>query len=264
MKNLKYKKKADLHFKYRYLVFFFLVFFTLSLNAQFYSAHHPTLIELGHQYDLQVDIAPVLNTSRKLGYRINAGFSPKEHIGVQANYQRIFKTNFFAYEGSIENSGELSIGYYHRRKSSKSDVDFQIYDIYFGGLYSQALDKFDSFGFSKYSYYKIFGQTGFHVIRSKRVKVTFTNRITYLRFSNVTILGDPPNFYIDLLENLSRENPFFFMEFSLKINYGFNWMKVFGTLTVRTFQYLNYGPYGGQIGLNFDLHEMGQAFKKSK
>ncbi len=200
------------------------------------------------------------------GMRINAGYSPVNRLGIQSTYQRIKKRmGYFnsVPDGSLEESIEISSGFYHKWPSKNSLIHDYMFDAYLGGMMSKVEDRFLPYGHSKYSYYKGFCQLGYHII-GKNGKLSFTNRVTYLDFSEVEILGDRSEFYVSQLQKISATNPFWFLELTIKAHYGLRWFKFFCVLSGRTLNE-NVNTVGSiQFGINLDGHEIAQLFKKKQ
>lgn len=166
------------------------------------------------------------------GFVVQSAYSPFKNIGIQANY---YKSASSSNNGLKMQEGNIAIGTYFLQKQKKAKENkikylFEpgfLFDAYAGmGIGQNKNSISDLFNplitRTKFGYHKYYIQLGAHFQTYGAFAIGYTFRLFYLDYKKALASGEIIETFVEDLDILKANDPFFLRENSFKINIGSN------------------------------------------
>lgn len=258
-------------------------------SHHFYATDEGNLLALKEEKDLKVSAGymPHLNSLPGNNLNVQAAYSPIKHLGVYTNYFRI-RNAFEAGEGIQQNVyqyhfGAAIGGYIFKQPEAKTEtVDEDrlieqytypkgkglLFDAYLG--YNQGRNKnffFEETGTINIPFQKFYLQGGAHIFMD-RINASFALKYARLSYFDGEAFGKLTNLQLRKVDVLEEQNPFDFLESSLKVSYGKPETPFQAYITIAGIYdfgdaFLEIQPSTMQVGITADIdHFFGKKKKK--
>ncbi len=274
-------------------LFLFLAILILSscggASHHFYATDEGNLLALKEEKDLKVSAGymPHLNSLPGNNLNVQAAYSPIKHLGIYTNYFRI--RNAFDGDEEIQQNvyqyhfGAAIGGYIYKQPEAETEVADEdklieqytypkgkglLFDAYLG--YNQGRNKnyfFEETGTIDIPFQKFYLQGGAHIFMD-RINASFALKYSRLNFLDGEAFGKLTNLQLKKVEVVEKQNPFDFLESSLKVAYGKAENPFQAYITIAGIYdfgdaFLEIQPSTMQVGITADIdHFFGKKKKK--
>ena len=210
-------------------------FLCCSCTHYYYAPEDGNLLALNEKGDLRASASVGIGLSEYESgiYSFQAGYSPANKFGIQAQYFRLKSYANREVLGKIY-IASAAAGFYHfidfenanKSASPKHNKQGILFDAYLGGGIGQVHNYYFGGGESNFTFNKTYLQGGFHW-QGKYVGISVTGRLVRLDYDKGVLSGNIEDWEWDTIDRITNFNPYTFLETSSRFHVGSKHLKFF-------------------------------------
>lgn len=231
-----------------------------SCNHYYYAPEEGHLLTLSEKGDAKISVGGNStnedgNDSKGTNFTLQAGYSPINHLGIQGSYFSLKRKGVSSFEELGSGNGFIAsgaIGTYlfiennfqrKRKKVVKTYVEPHLkmkkgflLDLYGGYSLGKVHNYYSKTTDSHLSFRKIYLQGGLH-INGKVMGLSYTLKGVRLDYEKAVLNGDMEESEILNIQDITKANPFFLIENSLRFHLGIRQFRFFMTVNFMNDSY---------------------------